>query len=110
MSIINLREILDSYYKPEEVERVEALERELKSLDDKYKEEHGEEFTAFYTSFFVKGDMITSEGWRNDYLEERGALFSERKEIHNTVINRYKEEKKPEGKTPTNGQKNTYRI
>ena len=66
MSIINLREILDSYYKPEEVERVEALERELKSLDDKYKEEHGEEFTAFYTSFFVKEDMITSEGWRND--------------------------------------------
>lgn len=99
--MINLREILDSYYKPEEVERVEALERELPALDNKYREKYGEKFTAFDTSFRHKGDVlgidIKAEGWENDYLEERGRLFSERRKIHDTVINRYKEEKKPEG-------------
>ena len=49
------KKILKSYYKPEEVERVEALERELKSLDNKYYEEHGEAFTSFIYAYFEEG-------------------------------------------------------
>ena len=93
----SILEILDKYYTPEDLKKLEALEEKLRALDDKYREEHGKEFIDLNISLYEKGETILVEGWKNDYFTERDKLLTERKSVDSSVADRYKEERKPEG-------------
>ena len=94
--MLSFAEILAQYYKPEEEARLEELQRELNELDAKTRKEHKEEFEDFFIAY-KKGQTILVEGWKNDYLKAWDQIHSEAKAINEAVLNRYKEEKKPEG-------------
>ena len=94
--MLSFAEILAQYYKPEEEARLEELQRELNKLDTKTRREHKEEFEDFFLAY-KKGQTILVEGWKNDYFKARDQIHSEAKAINEAVLNRYKEEKKPEG-------------
>ena len=94
--MLSFAEILAQYYKPEEEARLEELQRELNKLDAKTRKEHKEEFEDFFIAY-KKGQTILVESWKKDYFKARDQIHSEAKAINEAVLNRYKEEKKPEG-------------
>ena len=94
--MLSFEEILAQYYKPEEEARLEELQRELNKLDFKTRNEHKEEFENFFIAD-KKGQTILVESWKKDYFKARDQIHSEAKAINEAVLNRYKEEKKPEG-------------
>ena len=94
--MLSFAEILAQYYKPEEDARLEELQRELNELDAKTRKEHKEEFEDFFIAY-KKGQTILVEGWKNDCFKALDQIHSEAKAINEAVLNRYKEEKKPEG-------------
>lgn len=94
--MLSFAEILAQYYKPEEEARLEELQRELNELDFKTRNEHKEEFKDFFIAD-KKGQTILVESWKKDYFKAREQIHSEAKAINEAVLNRYKEEKKPEG-------------
>lgn len=94
--MLSFAEILAQYYKPEEEARLEELQRELNKLDAKTRREHKEEFEDFFIAY-KKGQTILVESWKKDYFKARDQIHSEAKAINEAVLNRYKEEKKPEG-------------
>ena len=87
----SILEILDKYYTPEDLKKLEALEEKLRALDDKYREEHGKEFIDLNISLYEKGETILVEGWKNDYFTERDKLLTERKSVDSSVADRYKD-------------------
>lgn len=94
--MLSFAEILAQYYKPEEEARLEELQRELNELDAKTRKEHKEEFEDFFIAY-KKGQTILVESWKKDYFKARDQIHSEARAINEAVLNRYKEEKKPEG-------------
>jgi len=94
--MLNFADILAEYYKPEEEARLEELQEELNKLDTKTRREHKEEFEDFFVAY-KKGQTILVEKWKEDYFRARDQIHSEAKAINEATLNRYKEEKKPEG-------------
>lgn len=94
--MLTFAEILSKYYTPEEEGRLEALQEELREVDARYRREHKEEFQDFFIAY-KKGQTILVEDWKGDYFRECDKLHSEARGINEAVLNRYKEEKKPEG-------------
>ena len=94
--MLNFADILAQYYKPEEEARLEELQEELNRLDTKTRKEHKEEFEDFFIAY-KKGQTILVESWKKDYFKARDQIHSEARAINEAVLNRYKEEKKPEG-------------
>lgn len=97
--IIKFSTIRDSFYTPEELDRLEELQEEKKKLDIDYRREHGAEFDKFQALYNSDSpiDFSSLEGWRQSYYIRRSDLLGEAFFINKNAKERYREAKGTEG-------------
>jgi len=97
--IIDFATIRDSYYTPEESDRLDALQEEKKKLDIEYRRQHGAEFDKFLALYNSDSsiDFSSLEGWRRSYYISRADLLGEAYLIKKDAKERYREAKGVEG-------------
>lgn len=97
--IIDFATIRDSYYTPEESDRLDALQEEKKKLDIEYRRQYGAEFDKFLALYNSDSsiDFSSLEGWRRTYYISRADLLGEAYLIKKDAKERYREAKGTEG-------------
>ena len=97
--IIDFATIRDSYYTPEESDRLDALQEEKKKLDIEYRRQYGAEFDKFLALYNSDSsiDFSSLEGWRRSYYISRADLLGEAYLIKKDAKERYREAKGVEG-------------
>lgn len=97
--IIDFATIRDSFYTPEESDRLDEIQSEYKKLDIKYRKEHGKEFTEFQALYNSDKplDLFSLEGWKRAYCDQKAELLGEAYLIKKEAKQRYKEARGVEG-------------
>ena len=94
--MLSFAEILESYYTPEDVAKLEKFATALKELDEKYRNKYKKEFQDFFIAY-KKGQTILMESWKSEYFEARDKLHEEYKAVNKAVLLKYKEARGTEG-------------
>jgi len=97
--IIDFATIRNSFYTPEESDRLDEIQSEFKKLDIKYRKEHGKEFNEFQALYNSDKpiDLFSLEGWKRAYCDQKAELLGEAYLIKKEAKQRYKEARGVEG-------------
>lgn len=97
--IIDFATIRDSFYTPEESDRLDEIQSEFKKLDIKYRKEHGKEFNEFQALYNSDKpiDLFSLEGWKRAYCDQKSELLGEAFLIKKEAKQRYRDARGTEG-------------
>lgn len=85
------------YYTAEEHKREEELQNRLNEINTLTAQEHKEDYDLFLLEYRKEGTTVAVEKWQEDYLEELGKIYEERKRLWETLCKRVKKKRGNEG-------------
>lgn len=95
--IINFAKEIENTYTDSQRRRLEELEAKDSALDETYRKKYGKEFSSFLRDYYVNGETVLVEGWKEDYFKEREKLISIDLTIWKEALSNYKKEKQSKG-------------